>query len=91
MIEALHLAEPYELVLPGDPSWPEYQFQMAQRRAASLSANGWKFHPQEGPRGHYYEGYGPAGRRMMSEQEKDPRAAFVAAINHAFDIQFPNP
>jgi len=78
----------FELILPSDPRWAEHQFHMAQRRAASLSNHGWKFFESEGPRGTYYEGFGPNGMRVMSEQKRDTRAAFLAAVNHAFDVQF---
>jgi hypothetical protein len=78
-------------MVPGADGWEEHQFRMVKRRAARLSENGWKFLPQDGPRGTYYEGYGPRGARVMSEQKEDARAAFIAAVNHAFDVQFPAP
>jgi hypothetical protein len=80
--------EAYELMLPGDVGWAEYQWTMARRRAEHLSNHGWKFTKAVGPRGTYYEGHGPQGKRVMSEQQADERAAFVAAINHAFAVQF---
>lgn len=58
----------FELMLPGDDGWAEYQFRMAQRRAVALSNHGWKFWPTKGPRGHYYEGFGPRDARVMTEQ-----------------------
>jgi hypothetical protein len=82
--------EPFALVLPGDDGWAAWQYRMVRDRAATLSRHGWKFTQTSGPRGVYYEGHGPAGRRMMGEQKQDPQAALVAAINHAFSIQFPS-
>lgn len=78
-------------MLPGDDGWAEYQWKMAKRRALCLSNHGWKFFKREGPHGTYYEGFGPRGRRVMSKQLADIRDAFLAAINHAFDVQFPSP
>lgn len=81
----------FALMLPGDDGWAELRWQMAKRRALSLSHHGWKFFKREGPRGIYYEGFGPRQRRVMSKQLGDIRAAFLEAINHAFDVQFPSP
>jgi hypothetical protein len=65
--------------------------QIVQRRAARLSEKGWKFLRQEGPRGTYYEGFGPQGKRVMTEQKPTEQEALFAAIRHAFDVQFPLP
>lgn len=82
---------PFELMIPGSDGWAEYQFRLAKRRAATLSSHGWKFLEKEGPRGHYYEGFGPRGARVMTEQKEDIREAFLAAIDHAHRVQFPTP
>lgn len=75
--------------ISAEPGFEELHFARMKRRAACLSEHRWRFYKKEGPRGIYYEGFGPAGRRVMSEQNCDPRASLAAAINHAFDIQFP--
>lgn len=84
-------SEIFPLMLPGEDGWASYQFKMLQGRAKILSDNGWRFIQADCPRGIYYEGFGPGGARVMSEQQNDPEAALLAAINHAFTVQFPWP
>lgn len=79
----------FEILLPDDPRWQRKQFEDAQRRAAALSAHGWRLLRQTGPRGTYYDGHGPKGARIMSDSDPDERAAFMKAINHAWRVQFP--
>lgn len=65
--------------------------EMSKDKAAALSRKGWKFIEMKGPRGIYFEGRGPHGARVMGEQNPDRAIALLAAINHAFTVQFPAP
>ena len=75
-----------ELKLPGDDGWVEAMYNLYKRRAARLSKAGWKFIRRDGPRGIYFEGFHPDGRRIMSEQSKSEEEAVLAMIRHASDM-----
>ena len=79
------------LVLPTDPEYLATRREAYRRMAARLSDHGWKFWLRSGPRGAYYEGYGPRGARIMSAQNADMKEALLEAIEHATRLQFPKP
>lgn len=85
---ASEIDEDFSMLLPGDPGYDFAQALIIKRRAQQLSNHGWKFLPQKGPRGFYYEGFGPAGKRVMSEQCEELHDAFLKAVNHAHNVQF---
>jgi hypothetical protein len=73
----------YHLELPGSLKPALTPEARLKQQAEKLSAQGWRFQKQSGPRGTYYNGYGPRGKRIMSAQHADEREAFRAAIEHA--------
>lgn len=87
--ESPDLFDLLNLPKPGTPEFTQYAFALTKRIAASLAAAGWRFHHKEGPRGHYYEGFGPGGVRMMSQQRADLQDAYLVCLRQANSIHFP--
>lgn len=75
--------EPFKLLLPSDPEFAQHMFATYQRIAEKLSADGWTFKREDGPRGIYFDITGPAGIRIMSEQDPCPQRALIHAIDVA--------
>lgn len=78
-----------KMPLPGDEDFPEFAFDLTARIAKTLSDKGWRFIPKKGPNGHYYEGRGPKGSKIISTQKLDQKAALLSALHQAHSIQFP--
>lgn len=74
---------------PGDPEFAEYAFNHTQGIAKRLTEKGWKFIPRNGPHGHYYDGIGPRGKRIMSDQKTTKEEALLVALRHASDVDEP--
>lgn len=79
-----------KMPMPGDVEFPEFAFDLTARIAKTLSEKGWRFIPQNGPNGHYYEGRGPRESRIISPQKPDQKAALLSALRQAHSIQFPS-
>lgn len=62
------------------------EMAMIRAKAKRISERGWRFAKREGPRGVYYDGHGPQGRRLMSGPRPDEQLALAVAIEHAFDF-----
>lgn len=89
MTDSDEIPDLLKMPLPGDVEFPEFAFDLTARIAQTLSDKGWRFIPKKGPHGHYYEGRGPQGSRIMSAQKPTQEAALLSALHQAHSIQFP--
>ena len=89
MTDSDEIPDLLKMPLPGDAEFPEFAFNLTARIAKKLSEKGWRFIPAKGPNGHYFEGRGPGGSRIISTQKDTQEAALLTALRQAHSIQFP--